>query len=154
MNLPSLGPRGEGWLVGQLVLFFAVGLVSGATGTPNETVALWAGLVFIAAGFLIGAWGIVALGGNLSVFPRPKGGAALVDQGIYALIRHPIYAGQILIAVGVSLARLSLPGLALSVALAVFLDLKARREEALLAARYPGYAEYARRTSRFIPGIY
>jgi protein-S-isoprenylcysteine O-methyltransferase Ste14 len=38
--------------------------------------------------------------------------------------------------------------------LAAVLDRKARREEALLAAQFPGYVAYAHRTRRFIPGIY
>jgi protein-S-isoprenylcysteine O-methyltransferase Ste14 len=44
--------------------------------------------------------------------------------------------------------------LALSVVLAIVLDLKARREEEWLRERFPDYAAYAARTKRFIPGIY
>jgi protein-S-isoprenylcysteine O-methyltransferase Ste14 len=38
--------------------------------------------------------------------------------------------------------------------LAVWMDLKARREEAWLLARYPGYAAYRARSRRFVPRIY
>jgi protein-S-isoprenylcysteine O-methyltransferase Ste14 len=44
--------------------------------------------------------------------------------------------------------------LVLALGLAAVLDLKARREEAWLVVRYPGYAAYARRTRRFLPGLY
>lgn len=40
----------------------------------------------------------------------------------------------------------------LVVGLAVLFMAKARWEEARLRERYPGYADYARRTPRFVPG--
>jgi protein-S-isoprenylcysteine O-methyltransferase Ste14 len=48
----------------------------------------------------------------------------------------------------------SLLALGLALALAVLLDLKARREEVWLREKYPGYAEYAGHTKRFVPGVY
>jgi hypothetical protein len=36
----------------------------------------------------------------------------------------------------------------------VVLDLKSRREEVWLTQKYPGYAALARRTKKFVPGIY
>jgi protein-S-isoprenylcysteine O-methyltransferase Ste14 len=62
--------------------------------------------------------------------------------------------GIVLLAVGLGLARTSAIGLAAAVLLAIWLDLKARFEESLLAERHPAYADYRRRTRRFIPGIY
>ncbi len=41
-----------------------------------------------------------------------------------------------------------------SLVLAVVLDLKARREEAWLADRYPDYDAYRAATHRFVPGLY
>ena len=38
--------------------------------------------------------------------------------------------------------------------LAALLDAKARREETWLLERYDAYAEYRRRSKRFVPGIY
>lgn len=38
--------------------------------------------------------------------------------------------------------------------LAIVLDLKRRREEAWLAARYPGYGAYRARTKALIPFLY
>jgi protein-S-isoprenylcysteine O-methyltransferase Ste14 len=46
-------------------------------------------------------------------------------------------------------------GLAMTVLLALFLELKARREELWLLGRYPAYTEYRRRTPRkFLPFLY
>ncbi len=44
--------------------------------------------------------------------------------------------------------------LAAFLALFGFFDLKSRREEAWLAERFPGYADYRARTKRFIPWAY
>ena len=155
MNLPALGPRGEGWLVGQLLLLAAVA-VSPADGwmEPAAAIGLLGGGATILVGLAVAGRGVLDLGSNLSPFPRPKGNAVLVERGVYRYLRHPIYAGLVLISIGLSLARGSLVGLALSLVLAVFFDLKARREETLLAGTFSGYEAYAARTRRFIPGLY
>ena len=155
MNLPALGPRGEGWLVGQLLLLAAVA-VSPADGwmEPAAAIGLLGGGATILVGLAVAGRGVLDLGSNLSPFPRPKGNAVLVERGVYRYLRHPIYAGLVLISIGLSLARGSLVGLALSLVLAVFFDLKARREEALLAETFSGYEAYAARTRRFIPAVY
>jgi protein-S-isoprenylcysteine O-methyltransferase Ste14 len=41
-----------------------------------------------------------------------------------------------------------------AVALAVFLDVKSRREERWLSARYPEYAGYRTRVPKLIPFVY
>jgi protein-S-isoprenylcysteine O-methyltransferase Ste14 len=44
--------------------------------------------------------------------------------------------------------------IAYALALFVFIDLKARREERWLAEKFPEYAEYRRRVHKFVPFIY
>jgi protein-S-isoprenylcysteine O-methyltransferase Ste14 len=48
----------------------------------------------------------------------------------------------------------SRPGLGAAAGLAALYDLRARDEERGLAARYPAYAAYARRSRRFLPLVY
>lgn len=95
-----------------------------------------------------------SLGTALTPLPRPLEEARLVEHGLYRSLRHPIYVGLLLAALGWSLLFESPISLAASGALAVVLDLKARREEAWLLERYPGYADYRRRTRRFVPRLY
>ena len=154
-GLPSLGPRGEGWFIGQLAFLAAIVLAPGvAWPEPVSTTARWTGIVLLLAGLGLAGRGVLDLGANLTPFPRPRPTGALVDRGIYGILRHPIYAGLMLLAAGWSLMRPSGVGVLLSLALVAFLDLKARREEQFLAATFPGYAAYRRRTSRFIPRVY
>jgi protein-S-isoprenylcysteine O-methyltransferase Ste14 len=157
-KLPALGPHGEGWFLLQILFMLAIliaGLLAGAqwSGGPRFAAAV-AGSVLIVAGVALGYFGIRDLDRSLSPLPRPRDTAVLIQDGVYRQLRHPIYAGLMLIAIGWSLLMASLLALGLSLALALLLDLKARREEVWLRDRYPGYSEYASHTKRFVPGLY
>lgn len=156
-RLPALGPRGEGWFLAQLVLFAAVaggGLVRMAPPEPVGAALAVVGVVLIAGGGLLAVRGVIDLGGNLTVFPRPVADATLVETGAYRLVRHPIYGGLICGAAGWALVTSSLASGAAAVLLAAFFELKSRREEAWLADEVPGYEAYRRRTRRLLPWIH
>jgi protein-S-isoprenylcysteine O-methyltransferase Ste14 len=160
-SLPPLGGRGEGWVIGQFVLLGLVALFSlpdlDSLASP-ETGARWLALLLGALGLLLGAalvgLGVRDLGRQITPWPRPPDDGQLVEAGVYRSIRHPIYAGLILVAIGWATFTGSLVSLLTALGLAVWLDLKARREEAWLLARYPGYAAYRERSWRFVPRVY
>jgi protein-S-isoprenylcysteine O-methyltransferase Ste14 len=157
-RLPAFGEHGQGWVTGQFFLIAAVA-VAGVIDRPD-----WDGTALIATqvigasltvlGVVIGLIGARDLGAALTALPYPKDDAPLVQTGIYGHVRHPLYVGVVLGALGWSLFAASLLALGFTVALAVFLDLKARREEVWLRERYPIYVHYARRVKRFVPGVY
>lgn len=156
-DLPSLGPRGEGWVLIQAVLLGLVG-ASGWLLGPDWAGALRSaggvvGLLGIAGGVVLGVRGIMDLGRALTPVPHPRDDAELVESGVYALVRHPIYGGLILGSLGWSLLQASLLAVAGTVVLAGFFVLKSTREEAWLAERFPAYDAYRKRTRRFIPWI-
>lgn len=159
-RLPDLGSRGEGWVVGQFLLLALVALASlpylgtMAPQTPVRWVLLLLGGVEVLIGGLAIIRAFADLGRSLTPMPRPHAQAEMVERGIYRRIRHPIYAGLILSAIGWATVSGSPPSFAAAVALGLFLDAKARREEAWLSDRYPEYAEYRTRTKRFLPGVY
>jgi protein-S-isoprenylcysteine O-methyltransferase Ste14 len=157
-RLPDFGEHGQGWVTGQFFLIAAVG-VAGVVDRPDwDGTALIVGQIVGASltviGIIIGVIGVRDLGDALTPLPYPKDGAPLVQTGIYGHVRHPLYVGIIVGALGWALFAASLLALGFTVALAVFLDLKARREEVWLRERYPMYAHYARRVKRFVPGVY
>jgi protein-S-isoprenylcysteine O-methyltransferase Ste14 len=88
---------------------------------------------------------------TFTVMPEPKAGGELVTAGIYGVVRHPMYLAVLLCAAGAALAYGSPWKWALAAVLAAVLVFKLRREERMLAARYPGYAEYRRHTRALIP---
>jgi protein-S-isoprenylcysteine O-methyltransferase Ste14 len=113
------------------------------------------GLPLFALGTVLGMW---ALGhnqvGNFNIRPEVRADAELVTGGPYRYIRHPMYTA-LLAACGGLVAIDPRPlRLLILAALALVLNAKALREEALLARRFPGYAAYAARNARFLPGVY
>jgi protein-S-isoprenylcysteine O-methyltransferase Ste14 len=155
-RLPTLGPRGEGWLVAQIVLFWlivATALLGPAwSGIARVTTSLIGGGL-LGVGLTLAARGLRDLRGALTPLPYPRDDAELVETGIYAHVRHPIYGGVILGAVGWGLLTASIPTLGLAAVLWGFFQLKSRREEVWLEERFPGYPAYRQRTRRLIPWI-
>jgi len=157
-SLPSLGPRGEGWVAIQVVLFAVILVVPFAAGGAWSGESRWmttlvGGLLGL-TGLALAALGLLELRGALTALPHPRDGAELVDTGVYARVRHPIYGGLVLGATGWSLLTASPAALAMSGVLLVFFRLKSGREEEWLRERYPAYADYATRTRRMIPFLY
>ena len=78
-----------------------------------------------------------------------------VATGVYRLIRHPIYLGNLLLLSGTSLWLGSTAALVSVVVLLAMTLGRIRLEEQDLRARLPPYADYARRVPwRLIPFIY
>lgn len=69
-------------------------------------------------------------------------------SGRHALPRLGRRGGGVLVALGWSTIFASVAGLVLTLVLAAFAELKARREELWLERAFPGYADYRRRTRR------
>ncbi len=156
-TLPDLGPRGEGWVALQFVIFGAIfggGLIGAAWSAPYRLPAAALGVALMAVGGWLALRGLFDLRESLTVFPRPRDGARLVEQGSYGLVRHPIYGGLVLGGLGWGLAMAAPASLAASLLLAAFFDLKSRREEAWLEERFAGYAAYRARTRKLIPWVY
>lgn len=85
---------------------------------------------------------------------QDQAGQQVVDTGVYGLIRHPLYAGNLLFFAG---SALWLGSTAAAVATVIQLAatlLRIRIEEAHLRAALPAYADYAHRVrGRLIPFV-
>lgn len=153
-RLPDLGRRGGGWVWAQNVLMLAV-FGSALVSVGPHWISVLVGVFVGSSGMAFIVGGAVALGSALTPFPKPRPGAGLREIGLFGRVRHPIYGGVILLAAGWSIYWLTPVGGALTLVLALVLDLKARREEAWLEERYPEYVAYRRRVPRrFLPWLY
>ena len=81
-------------------------------------------------------------------------GATLVKDGIWRLLRHPNYLGDLMrytsfAAIAGSLWAYLLPGSVLLLYLQLI-----RKKEVLMAEKYPEFADYARASQRLLPGIW
>ena len=148
------GKRGEGWLAVQFLLMALVFFSPFGESVAFPLLLRALGLLLVLAGGAFGLAGIIGLGSNISPFPKPREGGRLVTDGTYGVVRHPIYSGITLGSFGWGLATGSPLGLALTVLLFVFLDLKSRREEQWLTEAYPDYPAYRRRVKKLVPWVY
>jgi protein-S-isoprenylcysteine O-methyltransferase Ste14 len=147
--------RGGAWVIGQAgLLLGVVGLGLFFHSGSRSFVAFVLGAGCIVVGAVFGIAGALALGHNLTPFPKPAPHAQLVRHGIYARIRHPLYTSVVFISIGWALVWHSWPALLAALALAPFFGAKARREERWLGERFPEYVGYLRDTRRFIPWVY
>ncbi len=146
--------RGGAWVAGQFLLFAALIMLSLRYPGTGPAAWRWAGALVLVVAVGTAVAGAKALGRNLTPFPKPADHAKLVQHGIYASIRHPLYTAVILAGFGWALAWLSWPALLAASALLPFFHAKSCREEAFLRRKFPGYREYETRTRRFIPWLY
>jgi protein-S-isoprenylcysteine O-methyltransferase Ste14 len=156
-RLPDLGPRGEGWVAIQVVLFGLLAIAGSAGpawGNPWLVLGRVAGAILIVSGIGVAVLGIVGLRENLAAVPRPIEHGRLIESGVYGIVRHPIYTGIILAAVGWGLVTASPPALVVALGLGIFFDLKSRREEVWLLAAYTAYADYRHRVRKLVPLVY
>jgi protein-S-isoprenylcysteine O-methyltransferase len=147
------------------ILWLAVALgVSCAMASqwvPSARLRLPGGLVrFLALAFLLSGltirWtSIVTLGRFFTVDVAIRQHHALVQHGLYRLVRHPSYSGLLLAFFGLGLFYanwLSLLGIMAPITLAV-INRIVKEERALLVALGPPYAAYCERTKRLFPGL-
>lgn len=115
-----------------------------------------AGLVLQATGLGLRAWSMRRLGQFYSRTLRTEGSEhQVIDSGPYRFIRHPGYAGSLLIWTGFALASRSAPVLALVGGLmGRAYQQRIAAEEDLLRRELPGYLDYSSRTKRLIPFLW
>jgi protein-S-isoprenylcysteine O-methyltransferase Ste14 len=90
-----------------------------------------------------------------SVNVTVEAGQRLVSTGLYGLVRHPMYTGNVILMVGVPLALGSYWGLVLVVLGLFVLALRIRDEEDLLEHELTGYREYTQQVRyRLVPYVW
>lgn len=158
--MQTFSERGGWWVSVQFVLLGALVLAPPAlpwlpslSSLLGES-ALIVGFILGGCGAVLAGAGLLHLGENLTPFPKPRENGALVQRGVYQVVRHPIYSGIIIGAFGWSLVRGSSVALVLSIVLLIFFHFKSRREEMWLMERYPEYADYQKRVKKLIPFLW
>ncbi|MBN8215500.1 MAG: isoprenylcysteine carboxylmethyltransferase family protein [Spirochaetes bacterium] len=152
--------RGGYWVLAQVLLlalhfalpFFWKGPYS--WGKFLEPPMAWIAFPFALLGAFFTLGGFFKLGSNLTAFPRPLESGELVDRGVYAFVRHPIYSGLICLCLAWALLwNSALPFLSCA-GVFVFFERKASREERWLVEKYPGYGAYRRRVRKLVAFLY
>jgi protein-S-isoprenylcysteine O-methyltransferase Ste14 len=118
---------------------------------PEGPVLRGVAFLLLLASAILAVVAFFAIGRSFRVRPEPKASARLVTGGIYAHVRHPMYASVMAACVALFLHSGDAGVGAVAGINVVFYAVKLRYEERLLAARYPGYAAYRRRTRALLP---
>jgi protein-S-isoprenylcysteine O-methyltransferase Ste14 len=113
--------------------------------------------------------GILLLGGSFPFFRaftdntfasqlvriQAERGQHVVDTGVYAFVRHPMYLGASLVFIGGALLLGSISGLLLALAMVGLLVVRIFGEEKLLARDLEGYEEYLQKVRyRLVPHVW
>lgn len=137
------------------VMYFGIGFAVIPGRVPN-----WfpgqrvAGTLVIAGGAALMAWALVYFR-SWRFRATVDRGHQLATGGPFRILRHPIYMGLNLLALGTALWIPTAIVWAAFVLMAIGSDLRGRAEETLLRQAFdPSYSEYCARTRRFVPGIY
>ena len=141
------------WIVVQIVIFSTLLLPSESIDfvAPSWT-ATPLTLVFI-TGWAILLRAVYNLRKSLSIAPNPKKDGKLVTQGIYSVIRHPMYLGVWLVFGSSILRSGSFMKVRLFVLLVIFFLVKVWHEERLLLTAYPKYKQYKDKVGAFFPNL-
>jgi len=160
----SVGPskdRGSVFLLWTVCLStIALGVLAAnrlrAWALPNPGLCFIASLGLFALGIAIRAYSIIYLGRLFTPDVAIATDHQLIDSGPFRFIRHPTYAGLLMIVLGVGLSFANVASL-LIVFVPIFVCVLWRiriEEQALVQALGEPYVAYVRRTKRLIPLIY
>lgn len=136
------------WVTAQFALFAVIALLAVSTGGEPPVLAVAAGALSVIAGLVLAIDAVRRMGPSVSPFPTPPRDATLVTSGSFRLVRHPIYGGVVLMALGVGLVAWSLATVVASLVLLPFFLAKSSHEERLLSARFDEYEAYVLATPR------
>ena len=94
------------------------------------------------------------LGAQYSAKQEIQKDHALISEGIYNHIRHPMYTGFNMFSLAVSLISANILIIIFAILVALPFPWMARKEEDMLIEQFgDGYREYMKRTGRFFPPI-
>jgi protein-S-isoprenylcysteine O-methyltransferase Ste14 len=144
-------------LLSFVALFPVAGFDAGRfhwSGVPPGLIVL--GYVLFCVGYLLSIWVYrVNRFAEPTVRIQTERGHKVIDTGPYAIVRHPLYAGAILMCAGIPLALGSFWALIPGAIGALILVVRTVLEDRTLQAELEGYKEYAARVRyRLIPGVW
>jgi protein-S-isoprenylcysteine O-methyltransferase Ste14 len=145
-------------VIGIIVMSVAMFVVSaldhrfGWSSVPVPAVVV--GYVLVAVGLVLAQLVVIQnnyAAANITV----EDGQTLVSTGLYGLVRHPMYAGALIMMVGTPLALDSFWGLVVVIPAVLVLALRIVDEEKLLTDELSGYREYrAQVPYRLVPHVW
>lgn len=147
----TFGERGEIYVAAQMGLLLCVAI--GGIPIVGDLLMLILGPGLLLAGAAVSVIALKDMGGALSPWPVPSdSNDGLVTDGLFAQVRHPIYAGLLAACAGFSIISGSATRLLITAVLIYVLDVKSDFEEDALIQKFPEYTSYQDTvTGKFFP---
>jgi protein-S-isoprenylcysteine O-methyltransferase Ste14 len=121
---------------------------------PQTDTVEWMCAILCIAGLAFCCWARLTIGRNWSGIVTLKEGHDLITRGPYALVRHPIYTGLLVMFAATALAYGYLAGVFGIVLVFVSFWIKLSDEEKVMLKQFPEqYAAYRKRVKRIIPFV-
>lgn len=122
-----------------------------------SAVPAWLSLIgefVLATGLFLGQL-VIVQNSYAAAAVRVEAGQTLTSSGLYALVRHPMYAADLIMMLGIPLALGSYWGLLFIIPGLVVLVLRILDEEKMLTQELSGYREYTQRVRyRLLPYVW
>jgi protein-S-isoprenylcysteine O-methyltransferase Ste14 len=121
---------------------------------PPQPIGLMLSFVSIAlilGGVCFSIFSLSHLGRSFSLMPEAR---RLVTDGPYAVVRHPLYLGEAVSTLGLTLQYLSPLAFTILALQLAFQFQRMKNEEKVLGSLFPEYESYRTHTARLVPGIY
>jgi protein-S-isoprenylcysteine O-methyltransferase Ste14 len=127
--------------------FFALFLIVLPKGQISvEAKILAAAMIFIGTGLSV--YCLYWLGRSFSVMAHAR---KLVIKGPYSLVRHPLYAAEMITLLGITLANFSILATLVIIVTIAFQLRRMANEERVLRSTFPEYEDYSRRVPMIVP---
>ena len=121
---------------------------------PRRDLSMLAGLVSAVLTLSGNTFAVVVLTQLRQSFSIMAEARQLVTEGVYRMVRHPLYLAEEIAAIGIVMQFFSLSTAAILAVQIGFQLRRMRNEEVILADTFPEYLAYRARTVRILPGIY
>jgi len=122
---------------------------------PLRTLFMFFGLFLVIFGCIINIKGRFNLGKNWANHIKIYESQTLVQEGVYKIVRHPLYASIIWMFYGASLIYLNISALLANTLIFIpFMFYRAKQEEILLTNRFEEYKNYQMKVGMFFPKLF
>ena len=147
------------FLIPPFAFFYFYVLFAIAFGWPNvathqffhSEVAAWAGVLFCLAGLVVLLWSLVSFGRSFRIGIDTDRPEALIEDGVFALSRNPIYVAFAMVLAGEFFIFPNLITLIYLVAATALMHRQVLREEEYLERHYgEAYRQYCGRVRRYL----